>query len=132
MENALSNLIRKNAESAKEATTMLVKDFERKVEHVKKTKDVSAALMLAEEMESAYFDLVPREHLLHGFISHCYREFDSIAWTDQVQARSAVDAAARVLIQENPSVDEMQQHVSRLSALFDDSRDEGNVPPIPQ
>ena len=132
MENALSDLIRKNAESATDATTMLVKDFERKVEHVKKTKDVSAALMLAEEMESAYRSLIPREHLLHDFILYCYKEFDSIPWTDQVQARSAVDAAARVLIQENPSVDEMQQHVSRLSALFDDSRDEGNVPPIPQ
>ena len=46
MDNALSNLIQKNAESPSDATTMLVKDFERKVEQVKKSQDASAALML--------------------------------------------------------------------------------------
>lgn len=132
MDNALSNLIQKNAESPSDATTMLVKDFERKVEQVKKTQDASAAMMLADEMHSAFHSLIPREHLLHDFILYCYKEFDTISWTNQAQARAAVDAAAPVILQENASVNEMEQHVARISALFDKSSSEGNAPPIPQ
>ena len=69
---------------------------------------------------------------MHDFILYCYKEFDTIPWTNQAQARAAVDAAAPVILQENASVNEMEQHVARISALFDKSSSEGNAPPIPQ
>ena len=74
---------------------------------------------------------IPREHLLHDFILYCYKEFDTIP-DNQAQARAAVDAATPVILQENASVNEMEQHVARISALFDKSSSEGNAPPIPQ
>jgi molecular chaperone DnaK len=131
MDEELSDLIQKNAESGNEQTTLLIKDFERKVQQVKARKDASAALLLADEMIRAYVGMTPRDEMLKGFLAYCYHEFATIQWTDTGRARAEVEAAAQLIIQHSPSLNAMQRHAAALDSLIDRARTDGNVPPIP-
>ena len=119
--------IQKNAESGNEQTTLLVKDFEKKVQQVKSRKDAAAALMLAEEMRRAIAALIPREEILKGFVAYCYHSFDEVTWRDAGKARMAVDAAAQLLMQPNASLDLLESHCNAIDALMDRSRTGGQV-----
>ena len=131
MDEELSDLIQKNAESGNDQTTLLVKDFEKKVQQVKVQKDASAALLLADEMMRAYHAMTPRDEMLKGFIAYCYHEFATIKWTDAARARAEVDAAAQLIIQQSPSLDALQRHASALNSLIDRAQSDGSIPPIP-
>ena len=131
MDEDLSALIQKNAESGNEQTTILVRDFEKKVDMVKSKKDSAAALMLAEEMRSAWMAMIPREERLLGFISYCYHSFNEVQWLNEGQARLEVDAAAQMLIQDTPSLDALQKHCNAVNALIDRSAPGGAGGGIP-
>jgi len=131
MDEELSDLIRKNAESGNDQTTLLIKDFEKKVQQVKAQKDASAALLLADEMMRAYHAMTPRDEMLKGFIAYCYHEFATIKWIDAARARAEVDAAAQLIIQQSPSLDALQRHASALNSLIDRAQSDGSIPPIP-
>ena len=131
MDEVLSALIQKNAESGNEQTTLLVKDFEKKVQQVKSRKDAAAALMLAEEMRRAIAALIPREEILKGFVAYCYHSFDEVTWRDAGKARMAVDAAAQLLMQPNASLDLLESHCNAIDALMDRSRTGGAGGGIP-
>ena len=131
MDEELSDLIQKNAESGNDQTTLLIKDFEKKVQQVKAQKDASAALLLADEMMRAYHAMTPRDEMLKGFIAYCYHEFATIKWTDAARARAEVDAAAQLIIQQSPSLDALQRHASALNSLIDRAQSDGSIPPIP-
>ena len=131
MDEDLSALIQKNAESGNEQTTLLVKDFEKKVQLVKSRKDAAAALMLAKEMQRAITALIPREEILKGFVAYCYHSFDEVKWHDAGKARLAVDAAAQLLMQSNASLDLLQSHCNAINVLIDRSAPGGAGGGIP-
>ena len=70
MDEVLSALIQKNAESGNEH--LACEGFRKEGATGQVAEDAAAALMLAEEMRRAIAALIPREEILKGFVAYCY------------------------------------------------------------
>ncbi len=103
-----------------EQTADMVNKLRPDVEQAIRDKDVKNTPQLIEMINHLAFELERLEHLM-GFVFALDRDFDSISWRDSNSARSTINRAKSVIM-DNPSIANLQPYVNDLfvNARFDE------------
>ena len=116
LKDELAYLEKANSDFGDESSRKRLEEFHRKVEEVKRRKDVKLAKLLKKEMYQEYINLTLLIQMVIMIDNHS-KNFNQYHWSDPNQARQLINEGQRI-ISEYPSVERLHPVIADLLKLL--------------